>query len=151
MAVYCNSFSGPFAFDDVDSIIGNPTIRQLQPIGRVLSPPRNGETVSGRPLLNLSLALNYALGGTVVWGYHAANLAIHVLNALLLWGILRRTLTIVEGGRWTEGGWRKRERRVRARPSIRRRPPSTVHRPPPSVHRPPTQTSAGECPTAKAR
>ena len=42
MAVYCNSFSGPFVFDDVDSIIGNPTIRQLQPIGRVLSPPLDG-------------------------------------------------------------------------------------------------------------
>jgi Tfp pilus assembly protein PilF len=57
----------------------------------VLSAPHKGETVGGRPLLNLSLALNYALGVASVCGYHAANLAVHVLNALLLWGILRRT------------------------------------------------------------
>ena len=58
----------------------------------MLSPPRNGETVGGRPLLNLSLALNYALGGLEVWGYHATNLAIHLAAAWLLFGILRRTL-----------------------------------------------------------
>ena len=60
MAVYGNSLSGPFVFDDVGAIVDNPTIRQLRPFWQVLSPPRNGETVSGRPLLNLSLALNYA-------------------------------------------------------------------------------------------
>jgi tetratricopeptide (TPR) repeat protein len=91
VAAYSNSFSGPFVCDDIPAIVNNPTIRHLQSIGQVLSPPRNGETVSGRPLLNLSLGLNYALGSTAVWGYHAANLAIHVLNALLLLGILRRT------------------------------------------------------------
>jgi len=90
-AVYCHSFSGPFVFDDLPSIVDNPTIRRLTPLWHVLSAPHKGETVGGRPLLNLSLALNYALGGTPVCGYHAANLAVHVLNALLLWGILRRT------------------------------------------------------------
>jgi tetratricopeptide (TPR) repeat protein len=49
-------------------------------------------TTSGRPVLNLSLAINYAISGTAVWSYHAANLAIHALAGLALFGIVRRTL-----------------------------------------------------------
>jgi len=41
-------------------------------------------------MLNLSLALNYALSGTAVGSYHAVNLLIHLLAGLTLWGILRR-------------------------------------------------------------
>src|SRR6185312_4252239 len=55
-----------------------------------------GTTVGGRPFLNLSLALNQAFGGTNPWGYHALNLAIHVLAGLTLFGLVRRTL---EAGR----------------------------------------------------
>jgi Flp pilus assembly protein TadD len=90
-AAYHNSFGGPFTYDDLRSIPANRTIRQLWPIWPVLSPPCDGETVGGRPLLNLSLAINYALGGLNVWGYHAVNLVIHIGAALLLFGILRRT------------------------------------------------------------
>jgi tetratricopeptide (TPR) repeat protein len=88
---YHNSFSVPFIYDDVTAIPGNSTIRHLWPIGPVLSPPAS-LTTSGRPIVNLSLAINHAFGGTDVWGYHALNLAIHVLAALTLFGIARRTL-----------------------------------------------------------
>jgi tetratricopeptide (TPR) repeat protein len=93
-AAYCNSFAGTFAYDDHGAIVENPTIRHLWPIGPVLSPPHSGETVSGRPLLNLSLAINYAVSGLNVWSYHAANLLIHIAAALLLMGILRRTFLL---------------------------------------------------------
>ena len=92
VAAYSNSFAGPFIYDDIRSIVENYTIRQFWPIWQVLSPPCNGETVGGRPLLNLSLAMNYAVGGLEPWGYHAANLAMHLAAALLLFGALRRTL-----------------------------------------------------------
>jgi tetratricopeptide (TPR) repeat protein len=91
VAAYHNSFAGTFLYDDLGAILENHTIRHLWPLGQVLSPPTHGETVGGRPLLNLSLAINYAIGGLEVWGYHAANLAIHIAAALLLMGILRRT------------------------------------------------------------
>ena len=91
LAAYHNSFAGPFVYDDIRSISQNQSIRRLWPIWPALSPPTDGQTVSGRPLLNLSLALNYALGGLDVRGYHATNLAIHIAAALLLFGILRRT------------------------------------------------------------
>jgi hypothetical protein len=94
LATYRNSFASPFVFDDRTSIEENQSIRRLWPLGPVLSPPCNGETVGGRPLLNLSFALNYALGGLDVRGYHAANLAIHLAAALLLLGVVRRTLLL---------------------------------------------------------
>ena len=93
LAAYHNSFSGPFVFDDGPAILGNPTIRHLSALGDVLSPPREaGQTVGGRPLVNLSLAVNYALGGEDVRGYHVFNLIVHTLAALTLFGIVRRTL-----------------------------------------------------------
>jgi protein O-mannosyl-transferase len=93
LAAYHNSFSGPFIFDDTLSIVENRTIRHLWPISRALSPPHgSAQTVSGRPMVNLSLAVNYALGGRAVWGYHALNLAIHILAGLTLFGVVRRTL-----------------------------------------------------------
>jgi tetratricopeptide (TPR) repeat protein len=71
--------------------------------------------VAGRPVANLSFAINYTLAPQDVrdvfeasatgspsdaadrlrrnaWGYHAANLLIHLASALLLFGIVRRTL-----------------------------------------------------------
>lgn len=89
--VYAGSFAGPFIFDDLTSIPENPHVRQLWPPWEALTAPPNS-TVVGRPIVSLSLALNYALGGFNVWGYHAFNLTIHLLTALLLFGVVRRTL-----------------------------------------------------------
>ena len=94
LAAYANSFSGPFIFDDQISVQDNPTIRKLWPIGPVLSPPADGRTVTSRPFLNLSLAISYSLGGENVWGYHAANLAIHVVCGLLLLAAMRQTFLL---------------------------------------------------------
>ncbi len=91
--VYANSLTGAFVFDDAPAIVENPTIRRPDQIGRLLLPPGDeAGTVGGRPLLNLSLAFNYALGGTAVRGYHVFNLAVHAAATLLLFGIVRRTL-----------------------------------------------------------
>ena len=89
---YANSLSAPFLFDDAGAVLGNPTIRDLTSFA-VLNPPADGSTTTARPLVNLSFALNYALGGEAVWGYHALNLAIHAAAALALFGLLRRTFS----------------------------------------------------------
>ena len=91
---YCNSFAAPFVYDDLVAIVGNPSIEQLWPLSKPLCPPAEGITVSGRPLLNLSLAINYAISGLDVWSYHVTNLMIHITAALLLFGILRRTFLL---------------------------------------------------------
>jgi len=87
---YLNSFSGAFVFDDEVNILKNPSIRHLGSLGAVLSPPALSGA-GGRPLTNLSLALNYALSGSQEWSYHALSLAIHLGCALLLFAILRET------------------------------------------------------------
>lgn len=92
LAVYLNSLDGPFIFDDEYSVQTNPSIRSLWPLGPVLHPPRLGRTVEGRPVLNLSFAINYALCGLDVRGYHALNLAIHLSAALLLFALVRRAM-----------------------------------------------------------
>ncbi len=92
IAVYANTLRVPFFFDDRLAILENPTIRDLSALGQVLSPPENGSGVAGRPLVNLSLALNYAAGGTSVFGYHAVNLLLHLLTGLTLFGLVRRLL-----------------------------------------------------------
>ena len=91
-AAYANSFSAPFVFDDLKSVIQNPTIRHLSSWSDLLSPPNNATGAAGRPVVNVTLAINYALGGLDVRGYHILNTLIHALVALTLFGIVRRTL-----------------------------------------------------------
>ena len=93
VAVYLNSFAVPFLLDDLVWISKNPSIRHLWPIWQVLYPPHDA-LVRGRPVVSLTLAINYALGGMNVWGYHVLNLAIHILAAWTLFGVVRRTLML---------------------------------------------------------
>lgn len=91
LAAYANSFQGPFVYDDTTSIPKNPHIRRLWPIWEAMRAPPQ-QTVAGRPILSLSLALNYAACELDVRGYHAGNLIVHVLSAVVLFGLIRRTL-----------------------------------------------------------
>jgi tetratricopeptide (TPR) repeat protein len=93
-AAYHNSFSGPFVFDDIPAIVDNPSIRHLWPITRVMVAPLSSAGANGRPMVNLSLAVNYALGGTNVGGYHVLNLLLHVAVALVLFSLVLRTLRL---------------------------------------------------------
>ena len=91
---YANSLDAPFLFDDYPAIVRNQTIRHLGDIASVLSPPLDGAGVTGRPLVNLSLAINYALGGLDVHGYHLGSVLLHLLGSLALFGLLRRTFLL---------------------------------------------------------
>jgi tetratricopeptide (TPR) repeat protein len=61
---YSNTFDVPFLFDDSDVIVENPIIKDMG---------------------YFSFALNYRLNGLDVKGYHVVNLAIHILNAVLVY------------------------------------------------------------------
>ena len=82
---YHNSFTGAFVFDDQQRVVENPTIRHLWPPWEILAH-------SSRPVVALSLAVNYAVSGLNVRGYHLFNLVVHILAALVLYGVVRRTL-----------------------------------------------------------
>ncbi len=97
--VYVRIIDSPFIFDDRISVAENPSIVRLwPPIGDSEQPgplnaPKNTPT-AGRPLVNLSLALNYHFGQFDPAGYHLLNLVVHLLSAMLLMGIVRRTLCL---------------------------------------------------------
>ena len=110
-AVYGPSIDVPFVFDDRDTIMGNDSILKLWPlIGHnqpgPLNPPSEFPT-SGRPVINLSFALNYYFGGFSTVGYHAVNIVIHFLSAMLVWAIVNRTLRLPYFSRRFEqsAGW----------------------------------------------
>jgi tetratricopeptide (TPR) repeat protein len=87
IAAYHNSFTGAFVLDDHHWVTDNPAVRQF--------PPQREYFVSSpRPILLLSLCFNYWIGKTSVWSYHAFNLVIHILAALVLYGVVRRTLLV---------------------------------------------------------
>jgi tetratricopeptide (TPR) repeat protein len=83
VTAYHNSLRGPFIFDD-DGIVEKLRNHRLSAVSMM--------TGSTRPLVQLSFAANHALGGVDVRGYHLVNLAVHVLAALLLFEVARRTL-----------------------------------------------------------
>jgi Flp pilus assembly protein TadD len=89
---YANSLSSPFIFDDDAVVVENATIRSPSPLPGLLTTPSGGAPTAGRPLANFSFAINYAIGGLDVRGYHAVNVGVHLICALLLFGIIRRTL-----------------------------------------------------------
>jgi tetratricopeptide (TPR) repeat protein len=90
-AVYANALTGPFLFDDFAAIVDNPAFRSAGSFLSLLSAP-DESTLAGRPVVTLTFALNRAVGGTDVRGYHAVNILIHALCSLVLYGIVRRTL-----------------------------------------------------------
>jgi protein O-mannosyl-transferase len=92
-AAYSNTLHVPFIFDDIASIVRNPAIRRLWPLLDAMLATFPG--LLGRPLVSLSLAINYAWGGYNVTGYHLFNLALHILNALLVFGVARHALVNV--------------------------------------------------------
>jgi hypothetical protein len=82
-AAYCNSFSGPFIYDDLRSLRDNIDFGGTD---------NRFTTSTSRPVLWLSFKLNYLLTGKNVEAFHATNLLIHLANGLLLFAIVRRNL-----------------------------------------------------------
>jgi Flp pilus assembly protein TadD len=83
---YCNCFTKAFVFDDHVWITGNPQLKDPSALPQL--------TLAGRPLITISLWLNYRLGGLEPFGYHLFNLIVHLLAGLTLYGIVRRTLQL---------------------------------------------------------
>ncbi|KAB2964865.1 MAG: tetratricopeptide repeat protein [Thermoanaerobaculia bacterium] len=97
---YSNTFASPFAFDDRHQILDNPLIRDLPAFfdsERAAATGASADRLGGlrsRWLAYFTFALNYRLGGFDVAGWHAVNLAIHLLAGLLLFRLVRRTLEL---------------------------------------------------------
>ena len=97
LVAYSNTFSNPFVFDDGIQIATNAMIKSLSNFALYLK----GHHFSlaegfyffspGRIVGYLTFALNYAVSGLDVTGYHVFNLAIHVLNSVLVYFLVTLT------------------------------------------------------------
>jgi cytochrome c-type biogenesis protein CcmH/NrfG len=84
IVAFSNSLNNDFVFDsEVRIVTRKDNIDQLWPPSVFL--PLRGRTVT-----DITLAMNYAIGGHETRGYHVVNLAIHLAAALVLFDLLRR-------------------------------------------------------------
>ena len=83
---YSNTFHGPFQWDEADYIVNNPFIKSLD---YFMQPSRGAglldDALVSRYIGYLTFALNYQFDGLNVTGYHIVNLAIHLVNAMLVY------------------------------------------------------------------
>lgn len=90
LLAYGNSFFGAFVFDDTIAILKNRHIKYLWPIEHWLG--------ARRPVVALSLAINYRIGGFEPLGYHVFNIGVHLLASLVLFGVVRRSVPRIRSG-----------------------------------------------------
>ncbi len=102
LAVYLPSLNHAFQYDDLHSIVENSHLRTLYNLDDFFTRPdmftADAKSAMYRPLVLVSYAFNYALGGYQVAGYHWLNIALHWANCLLVRSLMQRL-----SGLWSVG------------------------------------------------
>ncbi len=92
--VYSSSFSNPFIWDDEALIVNNSYIRSWQNTARIFTSPlvrsHRFKTFFYRPLQELSYTLDFQFWQLEPFGYHLSNTLLHLINALLIFFIVKR-------------------------------------------------------------
>ncbi len=91
LASYFNSLHVPFQYDDYVTIVEDPCVRLHSSITDIII--RN----PFRPFLVFSFMLNDRLFGLDPFSFHLINLALHALNGVLFYFLLRRLLRFGAG------------------------------------------------------
>lgn len=98
VGVFANTLKNSYHLDDFYRVVDNPGITQISRPWQHFVDPTTMSTldrIAGyRPLLPLSLSINFALGGTAVFGYHVGNLALQVVAAALVYLLVLKILTV---------------------------------------------------------
>lgn len=95
-AVYTNGLQAPLVFDDT-ALTTNPYLTHLWPLTEAMRAPVQS-SFAGRPVVSVSLALSYAMGdGLSPAVFRLWNAGVLVASALVLAGIVRRTLARIAG------------------------------------------------------
>jgi protein O-mannosyl-transferase len=90
---YANTFSAPFELDDNRQMLELPFVQNLRYLTDLSLFKQYAAHHDFRLRLvgYLSFAVNYALHGAWVPGFHLVNLAIHLVNALFVYALVRVT------------------------------------------------------------
>lgn len=97
LIIYLPGLNGPFVFDDITNILTNPAVARpsiaLTWVSEILHSGMAGPL--GRPLAYLSFGLNHHMAGGFdnVWVFKLTNLAIHIVNSLLVWHLINLLVT----------------------------------------------------------
>jgi len=96
LLAYSNTFNVPFQFDDEFAIIKNPIIKNLDFMvnpseAEVYVEKFQYQIFKRRYVGYFTFALNYWLHKLDVTGYHIFNLSIHLVNALMVYGLVTLT------------------------------------------------------------
>lgn len=100
---YANSFGNGFHFDDFHTVVDNPAIRSLRNTPQFFTDASTFSVLPAnrtyRPLVSLSLALDYALGrGYVPWAFHLVTFLCFLLLIVLLSFLFESCLNAVRAG-----------------------------------------------------
>jgi len=87
LIAYSNSFHAAFQFDDLPNIANNAHIQSIDNFWSILK--------SNRGVTYITFALNYAVGGPDVFGFHIVNTVIHIINSALVYFLLLSTLGLM--------------------------------------------------------
>jgi len=85
---YAPALRGDFVWDDDDYVTDNPTLTNLDGLRRIWL--EFGATPQYYPLVYTTFWIEYHIWQLHPFGYHLTNVLLHMVNALLLWAILRR-------------------------------------------------------------
>jgi len=92
--VYSNTLENPFVFDDFPHIPDNPFIRLSKLTFKNVIDAGFESPAPSRPIANISFALNYYFHKYNLAGYHLINILIHLTTGILLYSLLKITLTL---------------------------------------------------------
>lgn len=107
VAVYWPGLGGSFFFDDGPSILLAPGVqmKELSWEALVQAWSSGGAGPTGRPIAQLSFALNHYFSGFHPWTYKLTNLLVHMLCGALVYAILREFLRKREGENLSVARW----------------------------------------------
>jgi tetratricopeptide (TPR) repeat protein len=91
LIAFGNAFPNSFHFDDIVGVVRNPAIRDLKNIPAYFTDPATfglGRTREWRPILQITYALNYFMGGLNPAVFRSFNLLFHIGNAFLIFLIV---------------------------------------------------------------
>lgn len=102
LAAYSNFFPNELQFDDLRTIKENIYIRDLRNIPLLFADAETYTATAAnaayRPIAGLSFALDYAWAGPDTRGFHATQLLLHLLFAVLIWRLFTRFLRVAGCG-----------------------------------------------------
>ena len=109
---YANTFKAPWYFDDHIRIVNNNAVHmnELTPAALMASiNPAAGASHSRdtffRPVVMMSLAVNWYLGGGEIAGFHLVNILIHFLAAMVLYHTIMALMKTPQAGRLAPDQW----------------------------------------------